>query len=156
MIELDKRLRKVCEVVNKCYEALFPNYPRYPQFTFTRAMITMWKEVVYAKLSGVLFEGFATLFKEVSNNRLTAFLARPAVFASPNEKALGGASKEKRQEAAKEQLLGRYFLLFIGRMVQAIVDLSVNDLKIHFLGSTKFVPDGPYSDLHEAILEFAM
>lgn len=154
MIELDKRLSKVCEVVNKCYEALFPNYPRYPQFTFTRAMIAMWKEVVYTKLETILFEDFATLFKEVSNNRLKAFLARPAV--PPSEKMLAGDSREKRREAAKEQLLSRYFPLFIGRTVQAIADLSVNDLKIHFLGSTKFVPDGPYSDLHEAILELAM
>ena len=37
------------------------------------------------------------------------------------------------------------------RYVQATADLSINELKVHYLGSTKFVPDAPYAELNAEI-----
>lgn len=38
------------------------------------------------------------------------------------------------------------------RFVQAIADLSLNELNVHFLGSTKIVLDNPYAKLRKVIL----
>lgn len=157
MIELDRSLRKVSEVINKCYMTLFPNYPRFPQFTFTRAMITTWLDVIYKKLEPKLFDAFTNLFKEVSNNKLKSFLNNTTASYSTimflNAKTNQNFPKEKRLEVTKELLLNQYYFSLINRITQAIVDLSVHDLSIHFLGSTKFTTDGPYSSLHETILK---
>ena len=58
MIELDKKLSVICRVIDSCYEAAFPDMPRFPKFSFTRAMATMWKVTVYSKLSANLVEAF--------------------------------------------------------------------------------------------------
>lgn len=157
MIELDRSLKKVSEVINKCYVSLFPNYPRFPQFTFTRAMITIWLDVIYAKLEPKLFDAFTDLFKEVSNNKLKGFSNNTITSYTTtmllNGKISQNFPKEKRSELNKELLLNRYCRSLINRITQAIVDLSVHDLSIHFLGSTKFTTDGPYFGLHETILK---
>jgi len=114
MIELDNRLDKVSGVINKCYEALFPNFPRFPQFTFTRAMITIWIEVVYKKLESRLFDNFTALLKNVSNNRIKNFLTQSdtphSISLLLNTKTQANISTEKRQELTKELLLSRYYL----------------------------------------------
>ncbi len=58
MIELDKTLAPVCKLANQCYEELFPGLPMFPKFSFTRAMITVWKSAVYGALATNLLDAF--------------------------------------------------------------------------------------------------
>lgn len=58
MIELDNALSSVCRQVNDCYENLYPNLPKYPKFSFTRAMVTLWKAKVFSKIESNLIEAF--------------------------------------------------------------------------------------------------
>lgn len=58
-------------------------------------------------------------------------------------------------ESYNSQLILRYVqsLCFHPRFVHAVADLSINELKVHFLGSTKFAPDDPYMELHTILLK---
>eukprot|EP00829_Urostomides_striatus_P015137 TRINITY_DN4680_c0_g1_i1.p1 TRINITY_DN4680_c0_g1~~TRINITY_DN4680_c0_g1_i1.p1 ORF type:complete len:121 (+),score=45.07 TRINITY_DN4680_c0_g1_i1:64-426(+) len=56
MIELDKVMGSICKVINECYEAVYPNLPKFPKFSFTRAMVTIWKSKVHAKIEPILLE----------------------------------------------------------------------------------------------------
>ena len=144
MIEFDKNLCKVTEVINKCYQTLFPYLPCYPKFTFTRAMIAIWKSIVYNKLESKLFQAFVMLYTEVRTKKSEA---------NSHSKMGFNPFNETDKNIQKELLLSRYLCKFNNRLSQSIVDISVNDLRIHFLGSTKFVPDGPYSKFNELILQ---
>ena len=61
MIELDKALEPLCRIINECYETLFPGLPQYPKFSFTRAMVTLWKAKVYSKIDSNLTEALTAL-----------------------------------------------------------------------------------------------
>jgi hypothetical protein len=61
MIELDKTLKPLCKVINDCYEVLYPNFPRYPKFSVSRAMVTLWKAKVFSKIYLNLFEAFSSV-----------------------------------------------------------------------------------------------
>ena len=54
MIELDRVLAPVNQLVNQCYEHAFPHLPKFPQFSFTRAMTTLWIHKTYEQLKGGL------------------------------------------------------------------------------------------------------
>lgn len=43
--------------------------------------------------------------------------------------------------------------MFLHRFTHAIADLSINELKIHFLGSTKVQLDEPYQNLNKMIIK---
>ena len=109
MIELDKRLSQVCAVINNCYETLFPNLPKYPKFSFTRVMITMWKNFVYSKLEDSLLEQFKHTFENVRNKKFAE------IFEKATEEKKGAIDVENvdvemNTEFPKEQLLSRYCL----------------------------------------------
>lgn len=86
MIELDKRLIKVTNLINRCYERLYPDFPKYPQFSFTRAMIIIWLNTIYKKMQPTLFELFTIAFKSVVQEKM-----KPLIDGKPlenNEKHL--------------------------------------------------------------------
>ena len=49
-------------------------------------------------------------------------------------------------------LLSRYGSRLQRSFVHAVADISINELKVHHLGSTKFVPDEPYQELNRKII----
>eukprot|EP00826_Nyctotherus_ovalis_P015853 TRINITY_DN14543_c0_g1_i8.p1 TRINITY_DN14543_c0_g1~~TRINITY_DN14543_c0_g1_i8.p1 ORF type:complete len:141 (-),score=33.76 TRINITY_DN14543_c0_g1_i8:42-464(-) len=136
MVEFDKTLRGFSRLVNQCYEQTFPNLPCYPKFSASRAMTSLWKNVVYHKLEQLILERFTQEFNELLDHKFGVLLEkkRPEV-----------VEGMEFADAAEE-----FPVLY--RTVQAVVDLSINELRVHFLGSTKFVPDAPYSILNEHIL----
>lgn len=70
MIELDRVLEPLCKIINECYEAIYPNLPKFPKFSFTRAMITFWKTKVYAKIETNMLEAFAQILAEERQNKV--------------------------------------------------------------------------------------
>lgn len=68
MIELDKSMEPICKAINECYEAMFPSYPKFPKFSITRAMATLWKAKVYSKIEKTtLLDAFIGLLKTERN-----------------------------------------------------------------------------------------
>jgi hypothetical protein len=49
--------------VNECYEGAFPHLPKYPKFSFARAMITLWKCYTYRGLHHILLAAFQELLR---------------------------------------------------------------------------------------------
>ena len=76
MIELDRNLEPVCKAVNKCSQELFPHLPQFPQFSFTRAMITIWRKKVYSKLSELLLSQFGETLMELRNENFAMLVER--------------------------------------------------------------------------------
>lgn len=147
MIELDRTLAPLCKVINKCYRALFPELPQFPQFSFTRAMITLWKTKVYPKLSKFLNARFEEMLNQFREAKLSSLLAQ-------GEKGHDADLSldqllEEMVEPSGDSASGKEQML--SRLALAIADLSINDLSIHFLGSTKMVPDAPYMSLDELV-----
>jgi len=63
MVELDRVFEPIIKAVNECYEKLFPEFPSYPKFSLSRAMVTLWKSKVYAKAERKLLAAFVTRLK---------------------------------------------------------------------------------------------
>jgi hypothetical protein len=139
MIELDKTLRPICYLVNECYSALFPKLPGYPEFSISRAMATFWKIKVFNKLQINLFDVFKYLLTEERNIKIKQ-----------------GQSKTKFNKPTNTSTTFSYYesknFQILNKFVQAIADISINEVKIHMLGSTKLVPDEPYMNLHEVVM----
>ncbi len=76
MIELDRTLAPLCRVINKCYQSLFPELPQFPQFSFTRAMITLWRANVYPKLAPILRDRFEKMLTELRDAKVGELLER--------------------------------------------------------------------------------
>ncbi len=112
MLELDKRLFKVTRVINRCYETLYPHFPKYPQFSFTRAMITMWKTYVYEKLEKLLLDRFAAMLHEVRDKQLGVIGAESESEAKEMELETSPkmivSDGEQGMEYKKEQAMNRY------------------------------------------------
>eukprot|EP00826_Nyctotherus_ovalis_P054426 TRINITY_DN7125_c0_g2_i15.p1 TRINITY_DN7125_c0_g2~~TRINITY_DN7125_c0_g2_i15.p1 ORF type:complete len:405 (-),score=56.96 TRINITY_DN7125_c0_g2_i15:21-1235(-) len=134
IIELDRNLKVISDLVNMCYANLFPDLQEVPKFTVTRAMATIWKTKVFDKLKDILFTSFRT----------TLFLQRQQQAKELRSKK-GKLEMDFFSDAKSGGLLGRF--------VQSVADISVNEVKIHMLGSTKFAPDEAYTQLQEAVLE---
>jgi len=99
MIELDKRLNKITDLINKCYETICPCFPKYPQFSFTRAMIIIWLNIVYKKMKPILLERFVVTFKSLVEEKVKG--------------SLNGKSYEIMDEKASQKIevLTQYYLL---------------------------------------------
>lgn len=168
MIELDRTLEPLCKLINECYEASFPGLPQFPKFSLTRAMITLWKHKVYAKLEGNLTEAFVTLlYKERQaeiklGEQKTDLQKKGNLKTSKSVMVESGSKKPTEEEEGPKSLAvmegfgesneSRECEL-LGRFVQSVADISVNELKIHYLGSTKVDMDEPYNELDKIVLK---
>lgn len=134
MVELDRNLKVISDLVNVCYASLFPDLQEVPEFTITRAMATIWKAKVFDKLKDTLFISFRAAL---------LFQRRQQIKEVRSKK---GEWEQDFFSAARSGGL-------LGRFVQSVADISVNEVKVHTLGSTQFVPDEAYAQLQKAILE---
>jgi len=134
MIEFDRSLSSITALVNKCYAFLFPKLPGYPGFSFSRLMATLWRVKVFNKMQGQLFDSFKDLL-----------------------------NKERREQKKKEYVSAEYEEMMncfvesknstiLSKFIQAIADISINEITIHMLGSTKLRPDEPYLKLQDEII----
>lgn len=136
MVEFDRNLKGICDMINQCYSKLFPNHPNSPAFTFSRAMTTIWKAKVFDKLKDKLFASFRDILNLERRKQAT-------------EKAI---SEEEMTDFFNEP---KNFML-LNKFVQAVTDISINEISVHMIGSSKFVPDETYSQLEDIILSDTM
>eukprot|EP00826_Nyctotherus_ovalis_P005282 TRINITY_DN11189_c0_g1_i3.p3 TRINITY_DN11189_c0_g1~~TRINITY_DN11189_c0_g1_i3.p3 ORF type:complete len:150 (-),score=40.44 TRINITY_DN11189_c0_g1_i3:833-1282(-) len=146
MMELDRTFDLLIKTVNECYETLYPDLCHYPKFSFSRAMITLWKCKVYSKIKENLLEAFMELMQEWRSSEITAGKKLT------EEKTGSGLKKARDEGLFAEEKEGKEVEL-VGSFVQTMVDLSVNELTVHYLGSTKLVLVAPYKDLSKIIFK---
>lgn len=142
MIEFDKVFGPLCYLVNECYAILLPKLPGYPEFSISRAMATFWKVKVFSKLEINLFDAFKQLLSEERAERIKEGKARTKV--CKKSEAANASTPLSHYESKSSQILNKF--------VQSIADISINEVKVHMLGSTKLVPDEPYAKLHEVVM----
>jgi len=133
MIETEKVFEPISKAVNNCYETLFPGFPLFPKFSFVRVMTTLWRNYVYSKARPQLLTSFIGLMKKVRERET-------------------GLYKENLPKELLEEYMKSKTIQTLGRFVQVIADLSINELSIHYLGSTKFPLEEPYNQLHDIIV----
>jgi len=127
-VEFDKTLKGLCDVINGYYAKLFPDLSHTPPFTFSRLMVIIWKLKVLNNLQNELFNSFQLLLTEERY-------------------------KEKvdvQEDEVMEDLSQPKSILY--KFTQAIIDLSINEIKVHMMGSTKFEPEEPYSRLQDLVI----
>lgn len=146
MVELDRAFDLLAKTVNECYESLYPDLCHYPKFSFSRAMITLWKRKVYSKIKENVLEAFTELMQEwrgseIRTGKKLTEEKTDSVLKKARDKRLFAKGEEDKE------------VELIGSFVQTMVDLSVNELTVHYLGSTKLAPVAPYKDLSKTILK---
>lgn len=127
MVELDRNLGVISELVNKWYSHLFPDLLATPEFTISRAMVTIWKTKVFNKIEATLFESFRGTLIKARHEQIK------------KGKGIGDYDEDKNT-------------ILLNRFIQSIGDLSINEIKVHMLGNTKFIPDDPYEQLETIII----
>ncbi len=171
MVELDSTLAPLASLVNECYETLFPDYPRFPQFSFARAMATVWREKVHGKIVETLANAFAELLgreraKLLAAGKLLNDLEEYDSCTTSDScsirhrKGICGQSESPKGVTAPFSVSDVFpsdelrVPLLLSRYAQSVADLSINELAVHFLGSTKisFDSDEPYRVFHDTVV----
>ena len=99
-------------------------------------MATFWRVKVFNKIQDKLFAAYmAVLESEIEKTIST-------------EKKIAFKDIESMVENFEDS--GNCFELF--RFLQTIADISINEVTIHMLGSTKLMPDEPYLQLQNVIM----
>jgi len=155
MIELDKTFEPFTRAVNECYESVFPDLCRYPRFSFSRAMTILWKEKVYAKIKLNLLDAFTQILQEKKSYEIKAGKLMTKKESSHSLQTATNAlllpNLKKHDPVLANEIFKNTNVELSSRFIQSIADLSINELTIHYLGSTKLVLDEPYKELDELI-----
>lgn len=155
MIELDKIFEPFIKTVNECYENAFPGLCKFPKFSLTRAMIILWKKKVHAKIEVNLLNAFTKLIQEKRNSKIKVGKLITEKKESYNLQAATKISLlqilKKQEPTLANDMLGKKNIELITRFVQSIVDLSINEMTVHYLGSTKLELKGAYRELEDVI-----
>lgn len=159
MTEIDRTFSLFAKAVNECYEKQFPGLCRYPQFSFSRAMIILWKQKVYTKIKNNLLDAFTILLQIRRQSEIKAGELMTQKNPISNFKISPKDSLLMELQNSDPEIMAELFghvskdvdLLF--KFVHSVADLSVNELTIHYLGSTKSILEEPYKELEKVILK---
>lgn len=99
----------------------------------------IWNKKVYSKIKTRLTEAFTRILNRLREQKLE------------NEK--GKLRNQSKEIITETNLYNRDSELeLLGGFTQYIADLSINEITVHYLGSTKMILDNPYSELHKTII----
>jgi hypothetical protein len=108
-------------------------------------MIILWNKKVYIKIKRNLIDAFVTLLNEQRNAEIEAGKVKTKnhknkALINPFDSSLSNIYNDDNHE-------------LLARFVQGVVDLSVNELTVHYLGSTKAKLQEPYEEISKIILQ---
>lgn len=157
MVELDKVFEGFAKAVNECYENVFPGLCQYPKFSLSRAMIVMWKKKVYSKIGINLLNAFMQLIQERRSFEIkagkTMTSKKPSHGIYPQTEGALLPTLRHYNAVLANEVFGTRNIELMGRFAQAVADLSVNEITVHYLGSTKAKVEEPYAKLDKAVLK---
>ena len=127
IFEMEALFSNFTKMMNEIYEKEFLDLPTFPKFSMMRLMIKIWLRSVHDQIKDILLEAFAKAFQEL---REIKRLPYQNVF----EKNI-----EKKEEYHDNFYKNNSFALesLIHNFVEALTDMSVSELTIHYLGHSK-------------------
>lgn len=108
-------------------------------------MIIAWKEKVFYKLKTNLLDALAEILEQDRAEEV-----REQIEKQKKLNPIPIKSVSITEEEVKEQNSSNYEL--IAKFGQSMADLSINELTVHFLGSTKFIPEESYDLFNNVFL----
>lgn len=151
IFEMEFLMKDFTKVVNETYERDFPAFPKYPRFSIMRLMIKIWLASVYIPLKDRIFDCFQSIVRELRKTALLTNCKNQNEIHKVSE-ILGvennGIAKDNyyKTNIPALETLGR-------NLVEALTDISVNELSVRHLGHSKFRLAAPFSDLEERFHE---
>eukprot|EP00331_Platyophrya_macrostoma_P009649 CAMPEP_0176415514 /NCGR_PEP_ID=MMETSP0127-20121128/5848_1 /TAXON_ID=938130 /ORGANISM="Platyophrya macrostoma, Strain WH" /LENGTH=586 /DNA_ID=CAMNT_0017795517 /DNA_START=636 /DNA_END=2396 /DNA_ORIENTATION=- len=181
ILQLIQSCQGFTETMNEAYEQLFPGYPSFPKFSIWRLMVKTWFSEVYEKcgISKLLSDSY---LKIVSNHRenllreeinsnfpgISKQLDSTLDLQVPKQLFLNFSTKQDRSMVfdtcgiMKEINNNRhpYFSKdtqaeskLLNDFHQNIIDLSVNEVNMHYIDCTDIESNYPFSELESSILQ---
>jgi len=178
MIELENVFKTFTELLNKTYENVCQGYPCFPKFSIWRLMTKLWIREVYEKsnLSFNLNESFLRILynhrdKNIKES-LNANFSNLHLEQNNNEelpKCLYVNLKTKYKKNSTllyqnaDQLSNSAPACFdsfediekkiLSSFLQSVLDLSLNEVSIHYLDCTEILTNYPYQEIEEGFLK---
>ena len=173
IIWIDSKFKIIENIFNAYYAKLFPNKIKYPVFSFWRMMSKIWIKYVFMPLKDNIFKEFELLYLKLRENNLdnkfqncplNPFERRSEKIIrynnDPLEKMIGSQVRKSiyhNSLYSKQNLELAYDIPNIQLVVEAILDISLNEITIHNLKAPGWIPKNPdgssYFDLHNTILK---
>jgi hypothetical protein len=177
MIELENVFKTFTELINKTYENVCQGYPCFPKFSIWRLMTKLWIREVYEKsnLSFNLNESFLRILYNHRDKNIKESLN--ANFSNLNlehnneelPKCLYVNLKTKYKKNSTllyqnaDQLANSAPTCFdsfediekkiLSSFMQSVLDLSLNEVSIHYLDCTEILTNYPYQEIEEGFLK---
>ena len=99
MIKIDEILTPLSRIINKVYKRLYPEYPCFPQFSFLRLFVIIWKKEVFQFCKESIEDDIVRIFRKFHKSCLNY---------SKQQKAV-------RQNKKKKTSLSDYFTRSVGK-----------------------------------------
>lgn len=177
-LEIERLFQTFTELMNKNYESLLEGYPSYPKFSVWRLMTKIWMAQVFEKANFklTLNESFLRVLsnhrekniKHALNSSFENFnLDHTDKYSDlPKSLYVGLRVKGKKNSSIRYQSYDKLnnapHVCFkevmdlekhlIYSFIQSILDISLNEVNIHYLNCSEIVTGYPYSELEECFL----
>ena len=146
-IAIHKDLLAVAVVINSVYERAYPNHPCFPKFSFLRLLVSVWRHEVFEPLEAALLaQTFSYIERHREKIKKYGQMLRTKR-KRVNESQLASAEVEgflrsnSSQEEIENSLRFRKDVL-LRRFVASVLDLSLNELSVHYLEHCKLDLEG--------------
>jgi len=104
-------------------------------------MIYVWNKKVYSKIRVRLTEAFVKILERRREEEL-----------ENEERKLRSQCREEEGSLERDLYKRDHELELIETFIQFIADLSINEISVHHLGSTKMTLIKPYLELHRVMI----
>jgi len=175
MLECEKMFQTFTELLNNHYEKLFEGYPAFPKFSMWRFMTKIWMREVFEKadLGICLNESFLRILnnhreknvKESMNNNFDG-LNLEMKLEMPKTLYINFNFLKKKNSSIKypnyKQLVNLPHTCFASNVhnekrllsgfLQSILDISINEVNVHYLDCSDISTNYPYQELEDCFL----
>ncbi|EAS02194.2 cell division protein (macronuclear) [Tetrahymena thermophila SB210] len=177
--EIEEQLKDVFEVYNEAFDQIFEDYPQHPRMSIWRLMVKIWIQEIYSKdeikenLYGCFLkilsirrqENFQFQMKQIELDRkVQQQYYMPDQLEYISLTLLNNLTKNKNFSLLNYGEGYDYFHSFFSKnqyhadsllssFVESTVDLSLNEISVHYLGHSQVQMDKPYLELEKQLLD---
>jgi len=177
-MEFENIFETYSHLMNQDYEKVFVNYPCFPKFSIWRLMVKIWFKEVFEKtqFSSALHEAFLSIlenhreknvkealqtnFDDLNLEDLKIGIDMPkSLFLSLNTKFQKKTSATNSSQFNFCNAANAFFTNsteneknLLAKYIQSIMDLSLNEVNIHYIDCTDMSTNYPYADLEQSII----
>ncbi|KAL4486785.1 hypothetical protein ABPG72_006617 [Tetrahymena utriculariae] len=177
--EIEEQLKDVFEVYNEAFDQIFEDFPQHPRMSIWRLMVKIWIQEIYSKdeikenLYGCFLkilsirrqENFQFQMKQIElDSKVQQQYYMPDQLEYISLTLLNNLTKNKNFSLLNYGEGYDYFHSFFSKnqyhadsllssFVESTVDLSLNEISVHFLGHSQVQMDKPYLELEKQLLD---